>query len=81
MIAQGQTIHVQTDWISLGIFLVSILAIFGGLARWMIGRLDKYTDRVAQRLDKMDTHLAEQDVKIARIEGVMNMIRGRGRRE
>jgi len=49
--------------------LASLAAIIGGIAKWVLTRIDKYTDKLSARLDKVDEHLGNQDVKIARIEG------------
>jgi adenylosuccinate lyase len=76
----AQSVHVQTDWVSLGVFIVSLLGVLGAIAGWVLKRIDKYTERLTRRLDKVDEHLAQQDVKIARIEGTLNSVKRDGRR-
>lgn len=71
------TVAVKTDWLALLTFVVLLVASIGGLARWVISRIDRYSSALEKRLDKIDTHLGEQDVKIATIQGRMG---GPGRR-
>lgn len=75
-----QTVRVQTDWISFGIFIVSLTAVIGGALRFLLLRIDKYTDRLNGRFDSVQQHLANQDVKIARIEGLITTSKDHGNR-
>jgi hypothetical protein len=69
-------VHQQTDWVALAVFLVTVAGLMGGIAKWVISRIDHYTASLSGRLGKIDEHLGAQDVKIARIEGRL----GPGRR-